>query len=106
MLRFIAPQLATLVDAPPRGPNWIFEIKYDGYRLEAAVERGHTQLFTRRGNDWTDRFPTIAEQLNRLDAQSAVIDGEVVVLDANGRSRFTLLQQSLDASRPQDHTFF
>lgn len=106
MPRFVVPQLATLVHAAPVGPGWVFEIKYDGYRLEALIERGSVRLLTRRGNDWTDRFPTLAERLARLPAKSATLDGEVVVLDSAGRSVFSLLQQSLDTRRPQGLTFF
>lgn len=106
MQKFIPPQLATLVDSAPTGPEWVFEIKYDGYRLEALIEAGRVRLFTRRGNDWTARFPDLGKQLARLPVKSATLDGEVVALDASGRSLFSLLQQSLDARRPQDLTFF
>ena len=106
MQKFIPPQLATLVNSAPVGPEWIFEIKYDGYRLEVLVEAGQVRLLTRRGNDWTDRFPDLAERLARLPVKSATLDGEVVALDTSGRSLFSLLQQSLDARRPQDLTFF
>ena len=106
MLKFIPPQLATLVDSAPLGPEWVFEIKYDGYRLEVLVEAGRVRLLTRRGNDWTSRFPDLAERFARLPVKSATLDGEVVALDPSGRSLFSLLQQSLDARRPQDLTFF
>ncbi len=106
MLKFIPPQLATLVDSAPAGPEWVFEIKYDGYRLEAQVEAGRVRLLTRRGNDWTAKFPDLATRLARLPVKSAILDGEVVALDPSGRSLFSLLQQSLDARRPQDLTFF
>ncbi|HEY3933979.1 MAG TPA: non-homologous end-joining DNA ligase [Gemmatimonadales bacterium] len=104
--RFVPPELATLVDAAPTGNDWVFEIKYDGYRLEAIVHTGRVQLLTRRGNDWTSRFPRLAEALGRLGIGVATLDGEVVVLDRSGRSRFALLQQSLDAAHDQDLTFF
>ncbi|MGH7584519.1 MAG: non-homologous end-joining DNA ligase, partial [Gemmatimonadales bacterium] len=103
---FVPPELATLVDDPPTGAQWVFETKYDGYRLEPVVARGKARLMTRRGKDWTDRFPVLASELGRLPVRTAVLDGEVVVLDRRGRSRFALLQQSLDASRDQDLTFF
>ena len=106
MPRFIPPQLATLVDAPPSGPDWAYEIKYDGYRLEALIDNGEVRLFTRRGNDWTDRFAGIAARLARFPVKSAILDGEVVVLDPAGRSVFALLQRSLEGSQSQDHTFF
>lgn len=106
MLKFIPPQLATLVDSAPAGPEWVFEIKYDGYRLEAQVDAGRVRLLTRRGNDWTTKFPDLARRLAGFPVKSAILDGEVVALDPSGRSLFSLLQQSLDARRPQDLTFF
>ena len=106
MLKFIPPQLATLVDSAPAGPEWVFEIKYDGYRLEAQVDAGRVRLLTRRGNDWTTKFPGLAARLAGFPVKSAILDGEVVALDPSGRSLFSLLQQSLDARRPQDLTFF
>ena len=106
MQSFIPPQLATLVDSAPVGSEWVFEIKYDGYRLEALVEAGRVRLFTRRGNDWTSRFPDLAQRLARLPVKSATLDGEVVALDPSGRSLFSLLQQSLDGRRAHDLTFF
>ena len=100
------PQLATLVDAAPSDPAWVFEIKYDGYRLEALIDRGKVRLLTRRGNDWTSRFPTLALRLARLPVRSATLDGEVVALDPSGKSTFSLLQQSLDAERSQELIYF
>ena len=104
--RFLAPQLATLVDAAPTGEQWVFEVKYDGYRIEALVHDGTVRLLTRRGKDWTRRFPAIAKRLARLPVRSATLDGELVALDRSGRSRFALLQQSLDAGSDQRLTFF
>ena len=103
---FIPPQLATLVETAPSGSTWIFEIKYDGYRLQALLRDGNARLLTRRGKDWTDRFPELARRLGALPIVSATFDGEVVVLDTSGRSRFSLLQQSLDAAHEQELTFF
>lgn len=94
----LEPQLATLVDVPSAGGDWIHEIKLDGYRLLARIEAGAVKLFTRSGNDWTDRFAPIAKALSTL-GHDAWIDGEVVVLDGAGRSRFQLLQNALDAGR-------
>lgn len=106
MPEFVAPQLATLVDAAPNDAAWVFEIKYDGYRLEALIDRGKVRLLTRRGNDWTSRFPALALRLARLPVKSAALDGEVVALDGSGKSAFSLLQQSLDAERSQDLVYF
>ncbi len=105
-LKFIPPQLATLVDTAPSGAEWAFEVKYDGYRLEAIVENGNVRLLTRRGNDWTPKFLGIANRLGKLPVTSAILDGEVVVLDESGRSAFSMLQQSLDGSGPDALVYF
>jgi bifunctional non-homologous end joining protein LigD len=97
-----APELATLVKEPPDGPAWLHELKYDGYRIGCAVERAgrgrrarvRVRLTSRRGNDWTDRFPEIARAAERLAAREALLDGEVVVLRPDGRTSFQALQQS------------
>ncbi len=90
-----APQLATLVDAPPEGDEWIHEIKLDGYRIVAERDRDQTCLRTRSGQDWTDRFPEIASDIGKLPIDSAVLDGEIVVLDERGISRFQALQNAI-----------
>jgi bifunctional non-homologous end joining protein LigD len=97
----IEPQLATLVDAPPAGAGWLHEIKLDGYRILARIERGKVRLLTRSGNDWTARMPQVAEALPALEVESALLDGEVVALDSEGRSRFQLLQRALREPRAQ-----
>ena len=99
------PQLATLVDAPPEGADWLHELKLDGYRMLARIARGDVRLLTRAGNDWTDRFPEIARELGRLPVDAALLDGEVVALDGAGRSRFQLLQGAMKGGRT-DLRFF
>ena len=96
-LRDIYPavQLATLVDAPPKGENWIHEMKYDGYRILCYVAAGGVAIYTRNGNDWTERFPAVAEALSKLRVKDAVLDGEAVVLDDKGRTKFYSLQEAL-----------
>ena len=74
------PQLATLVDKAPAGDEWLHEIKFDGYRILARLQRGKVVLLTRNGHDWTHRFQGIAEALATLPLESGVIDGEVVAL--------------------------
>lgn len=96
----LAPQLASLADRFSAGSEWVHEIKLDGYRLLARIERRAVRLYTRAGHDWTARFPRIAERLASLPVDSAWIDGEAVVLDAHGRSRFQQLQNALDSGRP------
>jgi len=98
---FISPQLAFLKDAPPQGSNWIHEIKYDGYRVLAAVAEDEVRLYTRSGQDWTRKFAPIAKALAGLGI-TALIDGEVVVFETKGRSSFAALQQALSAGHDRD----
>ena len=94
--KWIKPCLPTLVEKPPVGPQWVHEIKWDGYRVSAYVGGGEATIRTRNGHDWTKRFPTIATAAARLKVRSAVIDGEAVILDEKGRSSFAELQADLD----------
>ncbi len=89
------PQLATLVDEPPRGEEWLHEIKLDGYRVLARWDGERPQLFTRHALDWTDRFPAVAAALTKLPAESALLDGEIVALTADGKPSFQALQRAL-----------
>jgi bifunctional non-homologous end joining protein LigD len=79
----------------PAGDRWIHEIKYDGYRILVAVGGGEARAYTRSGLDWSDRFPSILSEASKLKVGSALIDGEAVVLDAQGRSSFQALQGAL-----------
>ncbi|MGL6162263.1 DNA ligase D [Microbulbifer sp.] len=97
--RGIKPQLATPAREVPSRGEWIYEIKLDGYRLLARVERGEVRLITRNGQDWTGRFPALAEALEALPVDSALLDGEVVAMDSNGISRFGRLQEALSSGR-------
>ncbi len=92
---WIKPCLPTLVEKPPIGPQWVHEIKWDGYRVSASVQAGAVTIRTRNGHDWTKRFPAIAAGVAALKVRSAVIDGEAVVLDEKGRSNFAELQADL-----------
>jgi bifunctional non-homologous end joining protein LigD len=92
---FVPPQLATLVSAPPRGANWVHEIKFDGYRLLALVEKSGTRLFTRAGNDWSTRFTPLCKAFAKLKVHSAVVDGEAVHSDKDGTFSFHALQEAL-----------
>ena len=96
---FVEPALASLVDKAPEGARWIHEIKFDGYRIQARLEHGKVRLMTRKGLDWTDKFPTVAEAVARLPADTALMDGELVSEDKEGISRFSLLQQDLKDGR-------
>ncbi|HET9987137.1 MAG TPA: non-homologous end-joining DNA ligase [Kofleriaceae bacterium] len=99
-MEFTAPQLALLVDAVPAGDAWVHEQKFDGYRIEAVRSRAGVRLFTRRGNDWTDTFPTIAEAVAKVSAKSFVLDGEIAVLRPDGVTDFQGLQQALNTRSP------
>lgn len=92
------PQLATLVEEPPRG-EWLYEIKYDGYRMLARIRGGEARLFTRNGHDWTERLPLHVKALEKLRADDSWLDGELVVLDDNGLPDFQALQQAFDLGR-------
>ena len=87
-------ELATLVEAPPEGSQWVHEVKFDGFRLLGFLCRGKSQLHTRNGKDWTIRFPAVAAALEQLAAKDAVMDMEAVVM-ANGKSSFQHLQNAL-----------
>lgn len=96
MPRFQKPQLATLVEEAPRGEGWLHEVKFDGYRLIAAIGGKGVILYTRSGLDWTDKFPDVAAALDGIDCDSALIDGEVMAADVSaGRSAFSALQRSI-----------
>jgi bifunctional non-homologous end joining protein LigD len=96
---FVAPCLATLADKAPQSDNWIHEIKFDGYRLQARLDNGKVKLLTRRGLDWTAKFPAIAEAVATLPATAALLDGELVVEGDDDVSSFSLLQQDLKDGR-------
>ena len=97
---FRPPQLATLEQRVPSGESWLFEMKYDGYRMQAAIAGSQVRLYTRNGHDWTKQFGFVAPALSRLTKGSALIDGELCAIDAHGRSNFTLLKTSLDGRTP------
>jgi bifunctional non-homologous end joining protein LigD len=91
----MSPQLATLSASVPAGEQWLHELKFDGYRLLCMIQKGSTRLITRRGKDWTQRFPAVATAAVELPVENAIIDGEVVALDDRGISSFQMLQRAL-----------
>jgi hypothetical protein len=93
ILHFIEPCLPSPADKPPSGANWIHEIKHDGYRLMARRDSVGIRLITRRGNDWSDRFPLVVEAVNHLKVKSCLIDGEVVCCDERGLALFHVLRR-------------
>lgn len=94
----IEPQLATLVREPPAGDQWIHELKFDGYRMLCRIDRGKVTFWSRNGKDWTGKFPHVAEAVMALPLVSAFLDGEIVVVDAHGRSSFQKLQRAMRKS--------
>ncbi|MCC6909670.1 MAG: DNA ligase D [Phycisphaerales bacterium] len=102
----LAPQLATLATTPPEGDEWLHEIKFDGYRVLSMIRGSQVALITRGGQDWTHRFKHIAKVLQSMPVSSAILDGEVVVLDAQGRSKFQLLQNQLNNSAQAKPVYF
>ena len=99
-------QLATLVDEAPDGPEWLHEIKYDGYRMLGRIERGRCRIFSRNGKEWTDAFPTLAEAAAALPVKSAWIDGEIVVPSGEGGSSFQELQNALGGNAESSLVWF
>ena len=97
--KFIPPSLAMLHDHPPHGSAWLHEIKFDGYRIEARLDHGSVRLLTRNQQDWTDRYEPVAAAVAALPAQTALLDGELVVEDEQGVSSFSLLQSDLKSGR-------
>ncbi|HEY3706667.1 MAG TPA: DNA ligase D [Terracidiphilus sp.] len=105
---FIAPQLAQIAKDPPTGDKWVHEIKLDGYRIQVRVDakKRAVQLLTRNGLDWTHRMKEVADAALRLPVKSALIDGEVVVLSAEGTSSFAELQAAFQESTKRPLTYF
>jgi ATP-dependent DNA ligase len=93
---WIAPQLSALVKQASDGDSWLHEIKYDGYRMLARLDRGRVNILTRHGNDWTDKYPAVARALATLPAQSAYLDGELCGVLPDGRTAFNLIQNALE----------
>ena len=92
---FIPPQLATLVKEPPSGDEWLHELKFDGYRMLCRIDRGRVSVWSRNGKDWTEKFQNVVEAVKSLKATSAMLDGEIVIVDAQGRSSFQRLQRAM-----------
>jgi len=101
---FVAPELARLVKAPPAGANWVHETKFDGYRLQMRVEGGRARLRTRKGLDWTAKFPEIAADGSRLP--DCLIDGEICALNEKRVSDFGALQLALSEEKTGRLVFF
>ncbi len=90
------PELATLVDSPPVGEQWIHEIKYDGYRTLCFKDKKSIKLLTRSGLDWSKKYSELQKECQEIAAESIIFDGEIVWPDENGKSRFEGLQNALE----------
>ena len=87
---WVKPQLTKLVDQPPDGPEWLHELKFDGYRMHARLDRGAVRLLTRTGLDWTHKYPAIAAAVASLPARQAYLDGELCGVRPDGTTSFRL----------------
>jgi len=103
--QFRPPELATLVEEIPSGREWIFEMKYDGYRALAAIAGDQVRLYTRNGNDWTQQFGDLVEPLSKLTKSDALIDGEIVAFK-NGKTDFSTLKDALSSGAPLTYFAF
>ena len=104
---FIPPQLASEATTPPVGEQWLHELKLDGYRIQAHIDKaGKVRLFTRSGLDWTHRMPAVARGVGGLKVEGAILDGEVVVLDADGQSNFAHLQAAFEEGAAHPFTYY
>jgi DNA ligase D-like protein (predicted ligase) len=102
----VAPQLAQLVYAAPDGDDWLNELKYDGYRMHARLDRGAVRLLTRTGLDWTSKYPAIAASIASLPARQAYLDGELCGVRPDGTTSFSLIQNASDAGNSGALVFF
>jgi len=103
----LSPQLATLVEQPPASArDWLFEVKFDGYRLLARIEGEDIRLITRNGNDWTHKLKPLHKALSALRLPDGWYDGEIVVLDSEGRPNFGLLQNAFDNEKTNDIVYY
>ena len=91
---FVAPQLATLVKEPPAGDLWLHELKFDGYRMLCRIDRGKVTVWSRNEKEWTGKFANVEESMKALPLTTAILDGEIVVVDAHGQSSFQKLQRA------------
>jgi bifunctional non-homologous end joining protein LigD len=103
---FVPPSLATLREQAPSGPKWLHEVKFDGYRIQARLDHGEVRLLTRKGLDWTEKFPNVARAVAALPATTALIDGEIVIEDENGISTFSGLQAALSAGERERFVYY
>jgi DNA ligase D-like protein (predicted ligase) len=102
----VKPQLCKLVAAPPQGSEWLHEIKYDGYRMHARLDRGKARLLTRTGLDWTHKYPSMAVALSLLPAKQVYLDGKLCGITRDGKTSFSLIQTPSDLGSAGALVFF
>lgn len=103
----LAPQLATLLASPPQvQQGWIYEIKFDGYRLTTRIDGDSIKCFTRNGHDWTEKLPALVKAIAAADISSAWLDGEIVVLNDQGVPDFGALQNAFDSASTANIVYF
>jgi DNA ligase D-like protein (predicted ligase) len=103
---WIPPQLTELVDAAPEGDQWLHEIKFDGYRMQARLDCGAVRLLTRTGLDWTHKYPAIAAAVATIGARQAYLDGELCGVRADGVTSFSMIQAASDSGNAAALGFF
>ncbi|TGQ66048.1 ATP-dependent DNA ligase [Mesorhizobium sp. M00.F.Ca.ET.186.01.1.1] len=103
-LKFVAPLMPTLVDQPPEGENWLHEVKFDGYRSQLIIDEDGTRIYTRNGLDWTSKYRDLVAEAAHLGADSAIVDGEIIVLNDAGLSDFGALRKAI--TRRQHELYF
>jgi bifunctional non-homologous end joining protein LigD len=104
--QWIKPQLTQLVDVAPDGPGWLHEIKFDGYRMHARLDRGAARLLTRTGLDWTHKYPEIAAAVASIGASQAYLDGELSGVGPDGITSFSMIQLASDSDNAAALIFF
>ncbi len=109
--KFVSPELATPVGEPPKGDDWLHELKLDGYRIQLRIEqqangKRSVNVLTRKGLDWTHRMPNIAQAASQLPVKAALLDGEVVVLDESGKTSFAELQAAFEEKKQAHLLYF
>ncbi len=102
----LSVQLATLVSDAPEGDDWLHEIKFDGYRMLCTITNGKAKFVSRNGKDWTAKFKNLAAEIAELPLKSAIIDGEVVIVDEEGRTSFQLMQNAFKSAGSAPFVFY
>jgi ATP-dependent DNA ligase len=104
--QWVQPQLIQLVDAAPEGDHWLHEIKFDGYRMHARLDRGAVKLLTRTGLDWTHKYPPVAAAISSLGARQAYLDGELCGVFPDGITSFGMIQAASDDGNAAGMVYF